>query len=552
VRRFTWMRLPRLLLPVLLLLLIRICVVSAQTAGSVSGFIQDQEGNGLAGVPLTLSNEGAPSVALIHTTTDKQGEYRISGLAFGTYRLSTDQPGSVITPSGAFTLSAPNPELRMNFSLKPPLAQEANSPTDKTSTTSNLNLKAAGIRGYIDPGGYSAPAGAAAATDLVRGIAGIKRMDNRADGDNELPCSLQTGLLQAVAEHPVDAGANERLGRLYLAHNQPSQALPYLQRAWTLNRGNSETLTFLSNALLQTNQFLAAHDLLMDNATDHNTAETHRMLARADEGLGLFVDASQQYQAAASLQSVEENLFGVGYELILAGSPGKAAKAFEAGAKQFPNSTIMLVGNGTAVFLQGQSTEATSVFLRAVHLNPSDPRPYPFLSASFGISGTETDSVRASFQRFYELAPNNAEAAYFYATSLLHPSPGSAPVDSNHVEALLQRSIQLDPHFAKAHFQLGSIYLQQRNYAKAAMEFETALRSDPDMWEAHYKLSAAYKRIGQSERAEQEMHLFLTHGSQKASEGQASNINIKEFLSVFNLPQSVSGQQTACVIDPQK
>ena len=43
-----------------------------------------------------------------------------------------------------------------------------------------FEFEAAGIRGLIDPGGYSAPANAAAASGLISGVADIRRTENGA------------------------------------------------------------------------------------------------------------------------------------------------------------------------------------------------------------------------------------------------------------------------------------------------------------------------------------------------------------------------------------
>jgi tetratricopeptide (TPR) repeat protein len=115
-------------------------------------------------------------------------------------------------------------------------------------------------------------------------------------------------------------------------------------------------------------------------------------------------------------------------------------------------------------------------------------------------------------------------------------------------ETLFKRAIQLEPLFAKAHLQLGDVYLDGRDYTHAAEEFASALRLDPGLWETRYKLSAAYKRTGQPELADQQMRLFLAKKSQSASEDQASGPQLEEFLSVFAKSDPKPSRDVACAV----
>ena len=58
----------------------------------------------------------------------------------------------------------------------------------------------------------------------------------------------------------------------------------------------------------------------------------HRLSAKVEEGSGHFAKASEEYLIAAEQDPSEENIFGEGYELILAGRPMDAAEVYLAQA----------------------------------------------------------------------------------------------------------------------------------------------------------------------------------------------------------------------------
>jgi tetratricopeptide (TPR) repeat protein len=520
------------------LLLLVMHGLHAQTGGSISGRVQNKDGSAAVAVPLTLIDEDNPSFAPAYDTTDASGAYHFDHLALGRYHLTTSVPGEAITPDGALALSSPTAALRLDLTV-----------TDISATPSGgapLQLQTAGIRGYIDPGGYSAAASAAAATDLVRSAANLNQADNRNAAPTHVACSLAPALLRAVAEHPSDATAARRLGQYYLARHEARQAIVSLRHAWALESTDAVTLAALAEALVQDGQFEAAHELIKANATVPMSATMDRILARSEEGLEAFSRAAEDYRNASTLQPTEDDFYGIGYELILAGAPDAAATAFQAGAARYPDSTMMLIGLGTAAFLEGRSAAATGIFLDAAQRHPSDTRIYPFLSASYGISGVQQDAVEAAFRRYYEHAPNDAEAAYAYALSLLHRRQGADDTHEKQAKALLERAVELNPQFSDAYSQLGSVAFACGDYSQAAHDISTALRLNPDLWQLRYKLSAALKRTGHAELAAQQMQTFLALRQQNTATNHISDIHIKQFLSVFRQADAATAKQPSC------
>ena len=517
------------------------CTTFAEAA-TIAGVVRDAHGNPLYGAQIKMVCMEA-SERTARTTSGKDGAYRFVEVLPGKYQLSAELSGSSAATPAVVTISSASASVVSDFTLSQ-LPQEGSATTSQAPP----KFEAAGIRGLIDPGGYSAPANAAAASGLISGIADIRRTENGPGflASNELPCGLEPELTKTVTENPQNADANRRLGEFYLAHGSASHAIPYLKRARQIDSNDSRTARDLSEALATSGQFDAAYELMILLPESQKDVEFHRRLARVDEGLSQFAQASEEYRIAAEKDPSDENTFGIGYELILAGRPKAAATAFNAGLMRHPSSMTLLIGTGAAEFLLGDSSAAVKLFLQAADVNPSDPRPYSFLAGAFEISGAEVEEVRASLKRHLELSPGDAEAYYFDALGFLHGNPNGGVIDSERVEALLKQAIALDPGLAKAHFQLGTVYAHRDDYSSAAREFEATVRLAPDMQEAHYRLASAYKKTGRPEAAEREMKLFREARDSSKTQKENGGINIEQFISVVDRPLSNAANGTQC------
>jgi tetratricopeptide (TPR) repeat protein len=500
---------------------------------TISGVVRDVDGKSVVGARVVLTDQQVPSDTR-RTASGEAGEYAFHGLNMGEYSVAVELDGYLPAMPTVAHIVEKDIEVQVDFKLTRVVGSDPGSNHSETPLSAP-KFEAAGVRGLIDAGGYSASANAAAASGLIKGMADIKRGEMAgAAGEKEYPCGLEPELKRSVEENPGSADANKKLGRFYLAHGQLSRAIPFLEAAHEKLPSDFETSRDLASAWTRDAQFESARKLLIALAERQDRPEVHTLLARADEGSGLFRGASEQYQIAANEEASEDSLFGVGYELILDGSVVEADKAFQTGLKKYPASTQLLIGAGTSAFLQGSTSAANLYFLRAADSDPVDPRPYAFLASTSKIQGPESDRVIQSLEKFLTVAPNDPEASYYYAVGLWNRrgSSGTGSADLDEIETLLKRAIQLNPDFAKAHFQLGTLYYEREQYQEAAREYETALRLAPELRDAHYRLANAYKHIGQSSLAAQEMSVFQATRDKQSSRVEG-DVSIEQFISVI-------------------
>ena len=61
--------------------------------------------------------------------------------------------------------------------------------------------------------------------------------------------------------------------------------------------------------------------------------------------------------------------------------------------------------------------------------------------------------------------------------------------------------MQIQPDYAKAHYNLGVVYASQEQYGRAAASYQAALRLDPENPRLLYNLGVVYNRLGRHREA---------------------------------------------------
>jgi len=73
-------------------------------------------------------------------------------------------------------------------------------------------------------------------------------------------------------------------------------------------------------------------------------------------------------------------------------------------------------------------------------------------------------------------------------------------------QLFLERATRANKNLRLAYVDLGSIYLQQKNYKDAEAALSRAVALDPDQPDAHYQLGRLYQAQGKAAQAEKELH----------------------------------------------
>lgn len=341
----------------------------------------------------------------------------------------------------------------------------------------------------------------------------------------------------AVGLDPSNYDTNHNLGEFYIATGKLSAAIPYLRKAQQVAPSSVANGHDLVLAEIRTGQLEAAKAQLNRLLALRASPDLVSLLASVDERTGQYVEAAKEYQLAARMNPTEENIFAWGSEMLLHHALGPAGQIFEQGARLYPRSRRLQIGLGIALYSRAHYREAADAFSRAVKLEPADPRPYQMLSMVYDISPAEAPDVTEKLARIAEVEPQNPDALYYYGLCLWKSSRAEhSRRDLQKIEELFKSAATLDPAFADAHLQLGIVYWQQNRIREAIDQYRQALRSQPGLAEAHYRLAAALVRIGDRAEARREYAIYSRLHAVGLKEKEKKRSAILQFETILASP----------------
>jgi len=332
---------------------------------------------------------------------------------------------------------------------------------------------------------------------------------------------LRGGLL-LLALTPASAG-EAAAASLYDA-SQAARSRPAAAKAEPVAEAAKRARALLESGQIEKARKLAAELVAANIGTVHE-GMLRNLQGDIEEKAGDRIAAAEMFQRAAHLDASEEHLFDWGNNLLALRAADDAVQVFEAAIKRHPNSARLHVGLGIARYARGEYNDAVQSFCRAADLEPADPRPIEFLGEMYGVSPDLAAEITERVARFAKAQPKVASGQYYYAMNLWRapsapdaPSaadapgtpgaPGASDATLKTVESLLKRAVALDRRMTKAHLQLGILLAEQKRFTEAIPSLVEAIRLDPNLGQAHYRLAQAYQRTGQKELAAREFAEF--------------------------------------------
>jgi tetratricopeptide (TPR) repeat protein len=138
---------------------------------------------------------------------------------------------------------------------------------------------------------------------------------------------------------------------------------------------------------------------------------------------------------------------------------------------------------------------AEPTYLSAQKLAPDEIR-WPYYLASLYKSRGETDKAEASYKRVLELRPDDLPTLIWLGR--LHLDQGRPEA----AEPLFAKASALAPRTVAVLAGLGRVAVAKRDYSQAVKYLEDALAIDPEAESLHAPLAAAYRGLGDLEKAQ--------------------------------------------------
>jgi tetratricopeptide (TPR) repeat protein len=257
-------------------------------------------------------------------------------------------------------------------------------------------------------------------------------------------------------------------------------------------------------------------------------------MGELDEKLGDPLAAVREHQQAVHLDPSEQNYFEWGSELLLHRAVWQAVEVFRDGTKAYPKSSRILTALGTSLFAGALYDEAALRLCDASDLNPTDPEPYVFMGKIEIAAPTRLPCIEQKLARFVRDQPENPLANYLYAMAVWKQREQPADKQAlEQVEVLLTKAVTIDSNCVDAYLQLGILYSSQRRYEKAIDFYMKAIKADPELAEAHYRLGVAYDRTDEPTKAKQEFALHDEIEKKQAAAVESQRREIKQFLVIL-------------------
>jgi tetratricopeptide (TPR) repeat protein len=476
---------------------------SSSASATLQGAVRDSKARPVAGATVYLQvKDGAETVS---THSDAAGNYRFAGLREGVYMLRVEAQGHGQSTFGPCVLG-PKETKQLDLTLEVGGAPEF---FDEPQFT------VAGVTDGTNLGGHGSNAVVRTKESLARDIASLSAKPPSGSLPPSAADTNESSLRATADREPGNFDANHRLGKSLVASGKAPQALTYLERASQLKPGSYENAYLLALAYADSGQYQRARAnaqallTAREKPGQKNEAELHHLLGDIEEKSGNPLEAVRQYQKAAELDPSEPYFFDWGSELLLHRAVEPAIEVFNKGNRLFPHSARMLVALGVAWYSNGSYDQAAQRLCEASDMNPNDPKAYLFLGKIQSVETTQSECSTERLARFAKLQPENALASYYYAVNLWKRRKGPDDAESlAQVESLLKKAVALDSRLGIGYLQLGVLYSERGDFARAVLSYQEAIKVNPELEEAHYRLAQAYKRTGDKVGAEQELQLY--------------------------------------------
>jgi tetratricopeptide (TPR) repeat protein len=207
---------------------------------------------------------------------------------------------------------------------------------------------------------------------------------------------------------------------------------------------------------------------------------------------------------SAALAAVDPAKLDAANELYrTTGKSFEAQKAYEAIVAEDPANVIAHLRLGKLAMRRDDTDAAIALLEKAVQLAPTHSEAHRSLGDAYGRAAQKSGifgglglgkKCLAMYQKAAELDPNNIEA-HASLFDFYHQAPGLAGGSTEKALAEAAAIKKLDPPRGRIVF--ATFYVSEKKYDQALAEFDDALKTDPDDYNALYQIGRLAVLTGQ-------------------------------------------------------
>jgi tetratricopeptide (TPR) repeat protein len=232
-------------------------------------------------------------------------------------------------------------------------------------------------------------------------------------------------------------------------------------------------------------------------------AELYSLVSRAFVGAGRLKDAYDALREAARLEpTVETHYLDLALICLDHENYDLGLEIVDVGLKYRPDSGPLHLQRGVVLAMKGMMEQAEPEFERARQLVPDGAGSYVALAMTWMQTGRTVKAVDMLRERA-RADKSNAAIQHMLGVALMRS--GLDPAEPGAVEAVhaFEAAIRLDPRFGGAYAELGKLLLKRDQLQPAIVALERAVALDPEHAAPAYSLAQAYRRSGQTARAQE-------------------------------------------------
>jgi tetratricopeptide (TPR) repeat protein len=248
---------------------------------------------------------------------------------------------------------------------------------------------------------------------------------------------------------------------------------------------------------ISTHDYQAAEKLLLA-AIDRDPHSRHaaKLLAYAGTVYFLssdYLNAAVAWKKSEAIAALDPSLqFSLAMAYVRMGHAYWARPVLQTLEKEQPTNVLYPYWLGRLDYDAQHYNEAIEHFKRALVLSPAMARAYDNLGLCY----------------FYENNNTLAVESYKKAIELDRTSPHPSAWPHLNLAIALQFLNRLDPQFAQAHFQLGSVLEDLGRATDAIPELRESARLDPNYAEPHFALARIFHKLGRESDAQVEVQMY--------------------------------------------
>ena len=477
-----------------------------------------------------LLPSGAPAAEALITLTsstftqriraDEKGHFTFRNPAAGEYIVTAEDAQKHIASAKVIATAGVNASILLALGG----TEKTSSTQDESLTFSDApNFVVSGVTDWTASGGHGSSAATHTRENLVHETTNLRTEGSQGRPDEPFEERQLERAVSASSNNPV---AYLNLGRYYLRSGAWQQATKSLSEAAKYDPSNAQVHYSLALAYFELGDYANASLHTQSALLGATRSDVHLLAGKLAEKQGDAYSAVQHMQRAVQMESSEEGYFTWASELLVHRATREATNVFERGVIAYPASSRMHAGLGSALFADGKYASAAMHMCKAVDLKPDDTRLHLLLGEIDESSPVPLACPQEWQSRFYQSQPQNADANYLYAISLLRHDKD----ERSRAAVLLRKAIQLRPAYAEAYLRLGNLAAEEKRNEESVECYKEAVAIDNSLIEAHFRLSVAYQKMRQDEPAKLERETYERLKRVQAEQVAEEHRLLKQFV----------------------